>query len=289
MKIVCRSRWSRVLMIGAAVTIVIASSAAAQEPLTKAKALYDAAAYEDALTILIPVDAPEAQQYKALCLLALGRSQDAVGAVERLVSDEPTFEPSTQDVPPRFVALVTDAKRKLLPSLARRAFNEGREQFKNGSREDALRHFDLVMSLTSDAAFKQSADADDLRTLASGFIELAKATAAPAPAPAPATAAAAPKAVERAAAKEPDIVQPIAVKQFIPPVPPEINGQGGAALSIRVVIGANGKVTDASVQQSAHPLYDRLVLQATRDWVYQPAMLNGHPVSSEKTVTVQLR
>ena len=126
MKIVCTSRWSRVLMLGAAVTIVIASTAAAQESLTKAKALYDAAAYEDALTILTPVEAPEAQQYKALCLLALGRSQDAVGAVERLVSDAPTFKPSTQDVPPRFVALVTDAKRKLLPSLARRAFNEGR-------------------------------------------------------------------------------------------------------------------------------------------------------------------
>ena len=31
------------------------------------------------------------------------------------------------------------------------------------------------------------------------------------------------------------------------------------------------------MQQSAHPLYDRLVLQSARDWLYTPAMLNGKP------------
>jgi TonB family protein len=84
-------------------------------------------------------------------------------------------------------------------------------------------------------------------------------------------------------------VQPVVVKQFVPPVPPEVGNQGGPLLSLRVTIGVNGRVTEATVQQSAHPLYDRLVVQASRDWVYQPAMLNGRPVTSEKVVTVQLR
>ncbi|HEY1306531.1 MAG TPA: TonB family protein [Vicinamibacterales bacterium] len=287
MSVVLRLRWSSACGLPIAAMLCLAPDAAAQEPLAKAKALYDSAAYEDALTILTPVEAPEAQQYKALCLLALGRSKDAVGAVERLVTAEPTFEPSAQEVPPRFVALVSDAKRRLLPTLARRAFNEGRDQFKNGSREEALKSFDLVMTLTSDALFKQSSDADDLRTLASGFIDLAKATAPPPP-PAPVEAAAKPPE-SSPPTQTPEIVQPIVVKQFIPPVPSELNDQGGPTLSIRVVIGASGKVTDATVQQSAHPLYDRLVLQASRDWVYQPATLNGRPVPSEKVVTVHLR
>ena len=288
MKCVFPSPWITGFGLAAVITLAAASTATAQEPLTKAKALYDAAAYEDALTVLTPVDAPEAQQYKALCLLALGRSTDALGAVERLVNAQPTFDPSSQDVPPRFVALVSDAKRKLLPTIARRAFNEGREQFRNGSREEALRRFDLVLALTSDASFKQSADAEDLRTLAGGFIDLAKA-AAPAPAAAPEPAPATPKPAERARTEALDIVQPVVVKQFIPPIPSELSGQGGPTLSLRVVIGSNGRVTQASVLQSAHPLYDRLVVQASRDWVYEPATMNGKAVTAEKIVTVQLR
>ena len=284
MKVV-RSRWVQAAAFGLAGLIGLSSIASAQEPLKRAKALYDAAAYEDALTILTPVDMPEAQQYKALCLLALGRAQDAAGAVEKLVAAQPTFEPSAQDVPPRFVTLVSDTKRKLLPALARRAFNEGRDLFRNGSREDALTHFNLVMTLTSDPSFKQSADAEDLRTLAAGFIDLAKATAPP---PAPAQALA--KAPEPVRTPDPpEVVQPIVVKQYIPPVPVEVGTQGSAVMSVRVVINASGKVTEASIQQPSHPLYDRLVLLAAKDWVYQPAKMNGRPVTSEKIVTVQLR
>jgi TonB family protein len=286
MSVVVRFRWLQALAFGIVGAIGLCSPAAAQEPLKKAKALYDAAAYEDALTVLSPVDMPEAQQYKALCLLALGRTQDAAGAVEKLVTAQPTFEPSAQDVPPRFVTLVSDTKRKLLPALARRAFNEGRDQFRNGSREEALVRFNMVMTLTSDPSFKQSADADDLRTLAAGFIDLAKATAPP-PAPTPAVAAKAPEPPRPV--EPPEIVQPIVVKQFIPPVPAEVGSQGNPVLSVRVVIGTNGKVTEAAIQQPSHPLYDRLVLQAAREWVYQPATMNGKAVTSEKVVTVQLR
>ena len=200
--------------------------------------------YEDALAALTSVDMPEAQQYKALCLLALGRTQDATGAVEMLVTAQPTFEPSAQDVPPRFVTLVSDAKRKLLPALARRAFNEGREQFRNGSREEALVRFNLVMTLTSDPSFKESADAEDLRTLASGFIDLAKATAPP-PVPAPAVAA---KAPEPPPVEPPAVVQPIVLKQYIPPVPAEVGTQGNPAVSVRVVIEER-ETNDPSVTQ----------------------------------------
>jgi TonB family protein len=287
----------------ALIAVLTAATASAQEPLTKAKALYDAAAYEEALTLLTSVNMPEAQQYRALCMLALGRAEDATGAVELLVSSSPTFEPSTEDVPPRFVTLVSEAKRKLLPGIARKAFNEGREQFKTGDREAALKQFDLVLTLTSSAGFNDSPDAEDLRTLASGFIELANATAsqqaraeakAPAPAPtdtpAPAVPApGTPAPAETAIAPAADVIQPVVIRQTIPPVPSGISGLGSPTASVRVEIGADGKVVNATMQQASHPLYDRQVLQAAREWLYSPALLNGRPVPSEKVVTIQLR
>ena len=85
------------------------------------------------------------------------------------------------------------------------------------------------------------------------------------------------------------MIQPVAVRQTIPPIPAGITGQGSPTASVRVEIGMDGHVVKASMQQSAHPLYDRLVLQAAREWLYTPAMLNGRPVPSEKVVTIQLR
>jgi hypothetical protein len=315
------------------VSLSAATTVSAQGPLTKAKALYETANYEEALTTLATVHEPEAQQYRALCMLALGRAKDASVEVDSLIASAPTFEPSAEDVPPRFVSLVSDAKKRLLPSIARKTFSEAREQFKSGDRAEALKKFDLVVTLASMGDFKDTSDAEDLRTLASGFIELARATpparpAATAPVPAPeppkvaeTTAAAAPvssgapaptpatakaptpatskaptpatsKAPPRSATAPPasaDVIQPVAVRQIIPAIPAGITGQGSPTASVRVEIGMDGHVVKASMQQSAHPLYDRLVLQAAREWLYTPAMLNGRPVPSEKVVTIQLR
>jgi len=295
------------VLCGVAALLCLTATVSAQGPLTKAKALYDAAAYEEALTVLASVYEPEAQQYKALCMLALGRALDASGAVELLVKSSPTFEPSAEDVPPRFVTLVTEAKKRLLPSIARKAFTEGREQFKSGDREQALKNFDLVLTLASTAGFKDTTDAEDLRTLASGFIELARASEAPktpaptptpAPEPEPARIAETSKGTDKpkpfeAAADAPasptEVSQPVAIRQLIPPIPSGISGLGSPTASVRVQIGVDGKVVGASMQQSSHPLYDRLVLQAAREWLYSPATLNGRPVPSEKVVTIQLR
>jgi TonB family protein len=283
------------LLCGVVALLYAAATASAQELLTKAKALYDAAAYEEALAALASEHVPEAQQYKALCMLALGRAQDATGAVELLVSSSPTFEPSADDVPPRFVTLVSEAKKKLLPGIARKTFNEGRDQFRRGDREEALKKFDLVVTLTSSPIFKDTSDAEDLRTLASGFIDLARAAAAARPepnAPAPAREPEAPKVAEAPAPVQgppPEVSQPVAVRQTIPPIPSGISGLGSPTASVKVEIGADGRVTNASVQQSSHPLYDRMVLQAAREWLYTPAMLNGRPVPSEKVVTIHVR
>ena len=155
------------------------SSAAAQATEVDFKALYAAAEYDKALEVVGSLDTLEAQRYKALCLLALGRTADAGTAIESLVNASPTFIPSSEDAPPRFVELVTKARQKLLPTIARRVFIEGRERYNEKQNEEAVKRFSLVLTLLKDPAFTDLNAKQDLETLATGFIDLAKASSTP--------------------------------------------------------------------------------------------------------------
>ena len=116
-------RWPRRACGCLLLVLSVSSTAAGQVSEIDFKALYAAAEYDKALEVIASVDTLESQQYKALCLLALGRNADASAAIESLVNAEPTFTPSPEDAPPRFVELVTKARQKLLPTIARRVFS----------------------------------------------------------------------------------------------------------------------------------------------------------------------
>lgn len=267
----------------------LSSSAAAQASEVDFKALYAAAEYDKALEVVASLDNLEAQQYKALCLLALGRTADASAAIETLVNASPTFIPSSDDAPPRFVELVTKVRQKLLPTIARRVFTEGRERYNDKQNEEALKRFSLVLTLLKDPAFTDASAKQDLETLASGFSDLAKAATTPvkvvAAAPEPVPPPPAPTATTPAL--PPKVVPPVALVQTVPPMPTDIATRVGARLVMVVQIDAAGRVTAATVKESAHPRYDRLVTLATRDWRYTPATLNGLAIASEQTVTIQ--
>ena len=268
----------------------VSSSAAAQATEVDFKALYAAAEYDKALDVVGSLDTLEAQQYRALCLLALGRTADATTAIESLVNASPTFIPSSEDAPPRFVELVTKVRQKLLPTIARRVFTEGRELYNDKQSEEAVKRFSLVLTLLKDPAFTDLNAKQDMETLATGFIDLAKAsptpvnvvaaTAEPVPPSAAAPAAA-------ASAVPPRVVPPVALVQTVPPIPTDIASRVGAKLVMVVQIDAAGRVTSATVKESAHPRYDRIVVLGTRDWRYTPATLNGLAIASEQVVTIQ--
>ncbi len=271
------------------VVLSVSSSAAAQATEIDFKALYAAAEYDKALEVIASLDSLESQQYKALCLLALGRTADASTAIESLVNASPTFIPSSDDAPPRFVELVTKVRTKLLPTIARRTFTEGRDSFNAKQNDEALKKFSLVLTLLRDPAFTDTAAKQDLETLASGFSDLAKAAttpvkvvaAAPEPVPTPPPPSSATPAVP------PKVVPPVALVQTVPPMPTDIAARAGAKLVLVVQIDAAGRVTAATVKESANPRYDRMVALATRDWRYTPATLNGLAIASEQVITIQ--
>ena len=187
----------------ATLLVILATSATAQsadDPLSEAKRAYEAAAYEDALRLLAPLDSPHARQYVALCLLALGRTDEAARAVEAMVKAEPLFSPSPADVPPRFAKIVTETRLKVLPVAARKAFADGRERFNAKQMSAAMPHFELALRIAEDPLWRATPDAQDVRTLAGEFARLAREAAAPvAAAPPPAAAQPARPAVRPAA------------------------------------------------------------------------------------------
>jgi TonB family protein len=267
---------------------------AADPALDQAKTLYAAASFEDALAAIARVAPaqsaePEVLLYKALCLLALGRPQEAGAATRTLVNAAPGYAPDTTELPPRFQTLWIDTRKAALPGVSREMFVRARAQYQEKNFIPALGLFEQVLALTNDTAWKETAEATDLRTLASGFIDLTQAAIPkPEPGPPPAAVAVTPPPAPR---PEPVVVTAaVVLRQDLPRwAPPDrtfarmtFNG------AVRVVIDATGKVTAASIVRPTHPSYDVQLLRATRDWSYRPATRNGQPIESEKTVEVNL-
>jgi TonB family protein len=309
--------------------------AAAQDALEDAKSQYASAAYEDALATLdrasggMPAARVEIEQYRAFCLIALGRTADAERAIAALVQANPTYVPSESVASPKVLGLVTEMRRKELPGVARRLLDDGRAAFDQKAFDRAQTSFDLLLQVLADPIMKARPDTDDMRVLAQGFTTLAAAVSSPAsvatsgtanPAATPGSApvngdgngngvsgngigtgiTAGPAdtgVVDGAAPAAPasgqleTTTQAEVINQQVPVwVPPTaIVGQREYAGLLRVTIGVDGRVRAVTLERSTYPSYDALLVRAAKDWTYKPAMRNGRPVESEKTIAFQLR
>ena len=127
----------RVLLPAFLIVISLAAghARAAEDPLDAAKTLYLSAAYEEALNALtnLPgtVDVDQADKFRALCFLALNRTQDAQQALERLATRRPllTFDEAES---PKLVTMFRDARNKVLPAAARSMYTTAKASFEKG-------------------------------------------------------------------------------------------------------------------------------------------------------------
>lgn len=251
--------------------------------MAEARALYAAASYDAALAVLGNADDTEALQYRGLCLLALGRADEARATLERLVHRDPSFSLTVEDASPRVVALYASIRQAVLPAIVRDTYTAARERLRHGQAREAGEAFALVAALAQDADLRDEEGMRDLGELALGFAELAAATAARSEEPAAEPAAVAPNA---GAAPRAQLTTATAIAQALPPWPgragpPPVGSYG----VVRVQIGADGRVKSALIERRLHPEYDRLVLVAARAWRYHPSMVDGRPIATEKTVS----
>ena len=173
----------------AIVALIIAGRMAvhAQDPLGAAKDLYASAAYEDALSTLSRIDAEsttpdvarQADEYRAFCLYALGRTREAESLAETIVRKHPLARLDAVDASPRLETMFTDVRRRLLPSLIR-------EQFRSARTAIDQKNFAVAEPQLKDARL-MIADADklgvkddglgDLGVLVDGFLGLIQSSA----------------------------------------------------------------------------------------------------------------
>ena len=296
-------------------TAVTARMPQADDALAPARQLYAGAAYQDALEALHRLDAnPTAtdreratiDHYRALCLLALNRPEDATGAIEAMVRHDPLYSPPQDELSPRTRQVFQDVQRRVLPSVAQERYARAKTAYEEGQPQDAVAQFDGLMAIldATEAAGKAPPTIGDLRVLATGFRELAaaaaqKAAMAAAIAGGPPTGGASevrvpPATSDQAASAAQAPTQPIAVtppvnvRQDVPPWPRDLPFPQSAVAVIEVVIGPDGRVQEARLQKALHPRYDQLLLAAARNWTYRPALRDGQPTAFVKAVRVEL-
>ena len=298
-----------------------------QDSLSSAKDLYASAAYEDALTALshLPPNRPAdetraADQYRAFCLLALGRTSEAERAIEAVIAGSPTFRPSDSDVAPRVRAAFVDVRRRMLPGIIQQRYAAAKSAFDRKQFEAAAEAFADVLVMMSDPDAAQAVaqpPLSDIRMLAVGFHDLSVSAMPPPPLPASAevrgtvaaiplkapvavafaaaasaSAAAVPAAATPAVTRvfsimDANVVPPLAIRQDLPSFPGNVMiprvGQ------IEVLINEAGVVENAMIKTSVSAKYDELALGAARQWRYRPATMNGAPVKYRKIISVTVK
>jgi hypothetical protein len=276
--------------------LALASPAAAQDTLQHLKDLYASAAYEDALAVVTRLDAvetdPRVDQYRVFCLVALGRSADAERAVENVLKERPEYRPDATEVSPRIQELFSTVRRRIGPALVKSIYIDGKAALDRKDREGAIDRFEAMLRLADDPDVKEEPGISELRFLGAGFLDLSRALA-PKPAPAPALPVSSSEhpATLTPLAVRPAITPPVAIRESVPrwtPTDPA-SRTGEFRGAIRVRIDAEGRVLGAEIIEPIHPLYDGLLLEAVKDWAYQPARTNGVAVPSEKVVQVVLK
>jgi TonB family protein len=267
--------------------------------LAEARALYASAAYEDALAHLSTIKddavAEQVEQYRALCLLALGRTAEAERALERIVMAKPLYQVSQADVSPRLVTMFREARKRVLPGAVRDLYAKAKGSFDAKEYSLASAQFKSLLALLTDADLaSQAGDLADLKMLGEGFLKLAEEELkpkAPPPPPAPDPA--------RAVAKGPppiytienrDVVPPADVERRLPPW--DATNRVVAATARRgileIVIDERGAVESAVLRAAVSPYYDTQLLEAARKWRFKPATKNGEPVKFRRLFAISL-
>lgn len=284
------------------ITACLGTTALAQPagPLDAARSLYASARYDEALSVLdgmtIGAEAPDrksVEQYRSLCLLALGRGTEAESAIAAVVTADPLFLPGESEASPRVRTAFSDVRQRLLPEIAASRYGAAKAAFDRKDYSAAESGFRVLLALLNDRQMGNRLA--DLKVLAAGFLDLSTAAAAPPPEPAKpqAPAPAAPAAPVPAPghvwnAEEDGVVAPTVLKQDVPRVPSSITSQARDRGLLEIVVDEQGRVVAISLRSSIHPVYDPLLMAAARQWRYNPATVNGTPVKFRKLVQVMV-
>jgi hypothetical protein len=272
---------------------------AAQEFLSRAKELYEAANYEAALKsldsagrdTLTPDQRQSAREYRALTLLALDRPEEMAKTIEEMIELDPFYHPA-RDRTPRFLSLFDRIHSRLLPSIVQERYSEARAHLENRRYTESAVGFELVLRLIKEAGTGAAASdpqpagqwLSDMRSNTVRVLEQIRAAQEPAAREAPNGVPA--QTVYRRA--DAGVTPPIPLRQDVPPWQSAQFDRAEVTGEIALLIDVHGDVADARITVPIHPSYDPVLLSATTQWKYGPATKDGQPVSYYKLIPISL-
>lgn len=309
-------------LLATILVLAVSAFAAASDELARAKDLYRSASYDEALVALNQVAREtsgaalvETNELRLFCLIALDRKNEARVAIESMVTSDPFYQLSADQASPRVRAMFKDIRQSLLPGIVQREYAAAKTAF-DKQEPGSADQFDRVLNLLDDPLLTPTPAFTDLRTVASGFRDLAKARALkPEPPPAapqiqatPVVAnvpASTPPAVsnDRPAASsarpgptvyregDADVVPPVALKQTLPQWVVPTGTRAGSWQPdgvLEITIDESGNVVNAILRKPFNASYDALLLKAAMAWKYEPARKAGVPVRFVKNVAIRL-
>lgn len=322
------------LLLTALLTSGSARPARAQVPasLEGAMSLYAAAAYDDSLAMLDrlptagiePTARVSIDHYRMLCLLALGRTADAEGVIASLLDLHPTYRIAEGDASPRVMKVFAEARRRALPGVIDRRYQDAKRLYTAGDYAAAATGFAVVRTLLGDVELTATDPRlTDLAQVAAGFEELCRAAIAAAERRVAEAAAAADAAATAARAREAELAEAARKAAEPAPIPPPPSEPADGIYSVahrgvvapvvirqdlrrwtgplprpeagtplgqlEVVIDETGSVIGAAVVTSVSGFYDAVLLDSAKSWKYQPATKDGRPVKFRRVLSILSR
>ena len=284
-----------------------AAPAGAQDSIAAAKKLYQSADYDAALGMLDRLRSdeaasadPELSPYRVLCLLALGRSDEAQDSIAAILKEDPRYRPSETEMSPRVRAVFEDARRRLLPQIFQDRYDAAKAAFGRKEFQSAAAQFQSMVVLLDDPALPADGTRADLRMVVSAFADLAQAAATnPMPAaasPTPSTPTGS-KTIDLDAALPParvyvagtGVVPPVAISRPLPQVSRSVAMLWRDQVAVLdVLINEEGSVDEVVVKKSVHAQFDKQLIETVRTWKFRPATRDGQPVSFRQVFEVKL-
>jgi hypothetical protein len=278
------------------------SASASDDTLVRAKGLYAAASYDEALAVLDQLQsaAPGEEsmsiaEYRVFCLLALDRRDEARKNIDGILHNNPLYRPSADQASPRIQSIFREVRRQSLPKIVMERYAAAKAAFERKDSR-AAQQFDDVLALLGDPDLDPTSALSDLRAVASAFRDLVQAVDASGTSVADAGPAQQPPVPQEQVrdiiytAADTDVTPPVTKSQRMPPwhPSPQEATQGFRGV-LRLLIDQSGSVVSAAMAATTRPTYDQLLLRAARDWKFLPAQKQGTPVRYLKLIEVQLK
>jgi tetratricopeptide (TPR) repeat protein len=254
--------------------------------LEQARTLYAEAAYEEALATL-PASSPsgredEADEYRTLCLLALGKIAEAERTTEGALMRNFAF--SMADASPRGRDFVGAIRQRVLPIRAESLYARGRADLEDRNYTEALNKFSTLLALLDEP---EVAKLSDLRAPTEQFRATAERLAAAERAKGTTSPDEANRIYTRLAAA---VKPPVQVSRKLPLwTPPRDQAWRTFRGVVEVVVDREGRVESAKVIESLAAFYDGPLADAAMTWHFEPARLNGQPVRFRHQIEIVMR